>query len=1034
MGVSGTNDPQVSNYGNIGFQGAHQNDGVDPNNFNGFTDQISEQGGVWVNTPYLQDISTPALTAAVLGLSDNPNGVKGETQYTPTHAFYDSFEENLQQLVDQHGLNEDQLGKLIFSHLTGVPSDDSFINQLLTEIDGQIAADLAELFELPSTGEQASNVKKRAGSHASSLDEQISELQSYANSLPEGSEKQALQDKINQMTQNLQEFKGQLNSLSENPSREQLAQLAKELGTSGENLKELTSKLSELTKNNLELQSILGKFESSIGISVNKLVGLLEELNVSYQISQGDFSSFTEGFQQMYQNALTKAFDEAFSSQLEQFSDDPELQAKLLFAHHNPDANISGDIKSLMQQLQEAAISQLNIEGWQIPGGYKPPTNSSDFASRMQNSADETFEAALENYVNPDGTVLTETQKNQVRNMYYGVTSPSGALGDVAAELEATVAAELATAFGVPNGFPVSKGSFSRSANINGQFQLKFMELLNALSPSQKAEVMKAISDPMNSSISEETKQLLNELFNQAATSVRQQFGLPDDWFPTTSALRGVTDISSAHRAAANSIMDLESEVALAITYVEQWPNSPTKAMLLNVLKIVSEAISELKEQLAIVMQKDAELATKLGEAQLDAALLKVHTNLSKLQEIKDKQAKMQALAPLFKITEVTMLLMTLAFVSIAGPLIGGPVMAAFIIDFAFKESGVFGKDKALFTFCFEKIVDKSVELLGPIIGKQAATALGLSMNCAICAGLCVSPIFGAKVILEQSGIIQTLFTDVFGCDPMVGEVIAMVVQMMIEIIVMIMLTIVTGGLSTVTAGATTSLLAASATATTAKVVGQTVQMAVRILTRIADAMLKIAKALMKIGRMGQAIGKGIQKTAEAMIKLATRLAKISSKLFKYADEVANTCKTVVEEGKKVKWTKAIKNQLKGSGKTGNLKFDKAAKQLENYIIFTKYIWDAIGGVFFTLQVSTVGAQFANSATASQIARIRGDMESMMIELEAFIKVLKKVMEKLLQGLSAMGEWMAQISQQQGSIWSDLSQSMDAIASCNQAN
>lgn len=1029
-GVS--NNPTVSNWGNIGFQGAHIGEGINPNAFAGFTDGTSSLGGVWGNDPYLQDINTPALTAAILGLSDNPNGVEGETYYTPTHAFYDSFSENLQNLADQHGLSEDQVNQLLFSHLTGVPSDDAFVNQVLNELDAAVAGDMAEMFELPSTADQASNVRERANNHANSLEQQISELQGYVNSLPEGSEKQALQEKINQMTQNLQGFKNLLNSLPENPSREQLARLATEIGMSGENLKNLSGELSELAKNNPELQSLVSKFESSIHSSVNQLDGLLQELFVSYQISQGDFSSFTQDFQQMFQNGLTKAFDAEFEAQLENYTDNPELQAQLRFAHYNPGSGGS-DIQAQLQQLQQAALSQLNSEGWAVPQNFTPSTDTAGYYFKMESAADDMLEAMLDNYVNPDGTVLTESQKNQIRNMYYGVTPQSGVLGDIAAGMEATIAAELATAFGLPDGFPLPKGA-GHSLSVNGAFQQKFMELLNSLSPEQKAEVMKAINDPMNSSISQETKELLNKLFNDAATAVRQQFGLPDDWTPSTSAIRGVANMLPTNQSALAAVSDLESEVALAITYVEQWPNSPTKAMLLNVLKVVSEAISNLKQQLAIIMQKDAELSTKLGQAQLDTALTKVDENLKKIQEIQDKQAKMEALGPLFKIMEVFMLIFTVALCFMAGPIIGAILAAVIIADFAVKQSGAMGEDKGFIQAGFEAVVDLCVELLAPLIGEEAATAVGLAINCAICTALIfVNPMLGLQIFFEHSGIIQTLFTDVFGCDPMVGEIVAMVTQMVVEIVIMIILTIVTGG-------AAGPLLVANISANVAKAVGKAAEMAVKIVMRVIQVMMKVATALQRVGGIVGKVGKAIQQMAQRMVRLASRLAKLSVKMTKYAEKVSKASKTVMQECQKAKnagklgWKESIKNAFKGGSKTGNPEFDSAVKQLKEHINFMKYLFKVFGGVYTAVQLTTVGAQVANSVTAAQIARIRGDMEAMMIELEAFINVLKKVLNKILESLSGMGEWMAQIGQQQGSMWSDLSQSMDSIAACNQAS
>ncbi len=1018
MGVSGTNDPSVSNWGNIGFQGAHVSGGADARRFEGFTDGTSSLGGVWSNDPYLQDIGSPILQAAILGLSDNPNGVHEETQYTPTHAYYDSFGENLEQLINQYGLSEEQVNQLVMAHLTGAPADDTFINDILAELDGQIASDMAEMFELPSTADQASNLKQRAGSHASALGDQVSELQAYADSLPEGSEKQAIQDKINELTQNLDGFNEHLASLPENPSREQLAKLATELGMSGENLRSIAGELSQLAGDKPELQSLLANFQHSVNASTNSLDGLLQELYVSWEISTGDFSALTDAFKETFVNNMTREFDLAFEAELQKFTDDPELQAQLRFAHFNPDAEVPGNIKSMAQNVEQNAINQMNAEGWNIPQGYTPPSDGTRYAMKMQNAADEMFEAALENFEPP----LTPDQQKALRNAYYGVSPAPGDLGAISAELEAMVAAELAIAFGLPEGFPVPKGSFSHQANINGQFQMKFMELLNALPAEQRAAVMQAINDPLNPAISAETKALLNKLFNDAAGAIRGQFGLPQGWTPAASVLREIGTMPAQDQANANSVNEMESQVALAIGYVEQWPNSPTRALLLNVLKIVSDAIADLKAQLAIMMQKDAELSTRLGQAQLDTALLKVHENLKKLEEIKEKQAKMKALGPLMKVFKVLAIIFTAVLMLCSGP-VGLALFGVLIADLSIN--GLDGED-SLFSKAFEAIsngVMQLMEMMG--FPPELAEIVGMIVNTLICIGMafCGAGMLGMQMFFEHSGVIQTLFTDVFGCDPMVGEIMAMSLQMVAEIVVMIILTIITGG-------AAAPLLIGTIVGRVAMMVGKVAQKMVTMIYRIATMVNKIAMAMSRFGK----ISNMINKIAINMVKFGIRMNKWAADVAKWGRKVSQLAKTIGQNMGKVKWTESLKNSFRQTSKTGVQQFDDAVNQMTKMLDVTKWLFRGIGVTFGVLQTAVVAQQFNNSIVAAQIARIRGDMEAMMTELEAFIQVLKKMVAKILEALSGAGEWMSQIGQQQGSMWKEASEAMDAVASANQAS
>lgn len=632
--------------------------------------------------------------------------------------------------------------------------------------------------------------------------------------------------------------------------------------------------------------------------------------------------------------------------------------------------------------------------------------------------------------------------------MYYGVTPQSGVLGDIAKDMEATIGAELATAFGLPSGSPVPKGA-GHALSIDGSFQLKFMELLNSLSPEKKAEVMKAINDPMSASISEETKQLLNQLFNQAANSVRAEYGLPGDWSPSASALRKAVNVAPTYQSAAATISGMETQVALAITYVEQWPNSPTRAMLLNVLKIVSDAISQLKQQLGIMMQLDAEISTKLGQAHLDTALLKVHEQLQKLEEIKEaqeKQQKMAALGPLFTFIEVIIATLTMGFAMMAGPILGPVIAAAVAANFVLKQTDALGEDMGLFKYMFETVMKKMQEMFGEQLGWFVAALLTMAI---IGPMIAANPMLGIQMFFEDSSLIQSFLTDVAGAEEMTAQIIAMSIQMITEIILMIILTVMTGG-----AGA--SILVANITAKVAQAAAKAAHTVSKLVMRIAQWMQRIASHLRRFGRLGQMAIKGAEKVGTKMGKLSSRIAQYQDDLMRYSDDLINTAKEISDESKNLKkvdqagraWktggkqqskfkeaTNQVKDQIRiGRGKTGHPKLDNAVKHMDDQLKVMQYVWEGIGLVYLGVQVHTVVVQFSNSMLAAKIARIRGEMESMMVELEAFIKVLKKLLEKILESLTSTGQWIGQIGQQQGSMWKELSQTMDAVASANQAS
>lgn len=1008
------------NYGNYGNLNSGGTQGT-TNTFKGFVDGSSSLGGSQKVQSYEKEMNVPQLTAVSLGKSDDANGHHYNPIFTPTHAFYESVSENLEQLVDKHGLNEEQANDIIFSHMAEVPCDDTFCNQLVGELDAMVAGDMAELFELPSTSDQSKNLKKEGGSFVSSSREQIDSLQQYADSLPEGPEKQAIQEKISEMKQGLEGFNTALNSLGDNPSREELANLANELAKGGDNLKELAGQLGTLAGNDPTLRNLIANVNSQLASSASTLNSVASELVLSNEISQGNFSGLGDSFKNTFMGTLSKAFDKAFEGELEGL--DVETQAQLRFAHNNPDADgISQETKNLLAQLEGGAVSQLQAKEWGIPEGYTPPVNSDVFNARLQNTADALFEEALAGFVGEDGEPLSPEQQAIVKNMYYGTVAAGGDLGAISAELEAQVAAELVIAMGVPDGFPVPKGSLSHNANINGQFMQQFMALLSGLSPEQKAKVMQAISDPLNPAISNETKQLLQELFNEATGTIQGKFGLPKGWSPPVSILKDITNVSPRHITANTAISDTETEVALAISYIEAWPNSPTKSLILNVLKIVSDAISGLKAQLAIMMQLDTELSKKIAQAQLDTALTKVAANLKKLKEIEEKQKKMASMGPLMKIFKVFAVILTAFLVMFSGP-IGFILMGTMLNDMIsegdfFTEESTIGK---MFDMVFEVISELFSFLPDPlneIMGTMAQIALIIG---AVSAG--VNPFLAMQVFFESSGIIQTFFEEVCGCDPMVGEMMAMGIQMVAEIIAMILMTIVTGG-----AGG--ALLVTAVTARVAQAVAKAAQSIARVVTMIAQTLTRIADAMQGSLRI---VGQVMQSVASQLTKFAGTLANTAQKLQTWATKMTNLASQINRMSKHVKMTTQVKATLSRGGKTGHMGFDVAMKAFRKQIDLVKNIYRVFAATVFVVQMETTVITINNQVVAAQISRIRGELEAMMTELESFIQVLKKMLAKLLEGLTSMGGWMAQIGQSQGSMWKEMSETLDAVAGANQA-
>jgi hypothetical protein len=358
-----------------------------------------------------------------------------------------------------------------------------------------------------------------------------------------------------------------------------------------------------------------------------------------------------------------------------------------------------------------------------------------------------------------------------------------------------------------------------------------------------------------------------------------------------------------------------------------------------------------------------------------------------------------------------------------AGPILGPIIAAAVAADFVLKQTDTLGEDMGLFKYMFETVMKKMQEMFGEQLGWFVAALLTMAI---IGPMIAANPMLGIQMFFEDSSLIQSFLTDVAGAEEMTAQIIAMSIQMITEIIMMIILTVITGG-----AGA--SILVANITAKVAQAAAKAAHTVSKLVMRIAQAMQRLASKLRTLGRVGQMAAKGAEKIGTKMGKLSRHIAQYQDDLMRYSDDLLNTAKEISDESKNIKWTKQLKGQFSEKG-TGNVKFDNAMKHMDDQLKLMQHVWEGIAVVFLAVQVHTVVVQFSNSMLAAKIARLRGEMESMMIELEAFIKVLKKLLEKILESLSSTGQWIGQIGQQQGSMWKELSQTMDAVASANQAS
>ncbi len=849
--------------------------------------------GVWGNTPYLQNIQNPTLAAVLWNLSDQKPGQEFQETALPSNVYYDAFSEKLQQLIDTSpGLTEEQVNNILEHHLYGDPPV-----KLMAGLEGKYAelskAGLEALqSQIPDVGTQARHLLANSGS----LRQELDKLREHA---PAGSQLSNLLGKIN----------SNLNSINENMSQAELSALAEDLA------KNLTDLNQELQKN--EYVTL------SASINTSTLKDVANEIVLSGKIFSGNAEGASSPLKLLNADMMGANYDSNFNAELAKLQNlpepnkmDAEMAQKLLLIFNG--AAKPGDFTpDLTAQFE--AVKQAALQASGLPAGYEPHhTVASDrFLGQLANQADQIFEQVLDAQDPP----LNDTQKMNLLNIYHGIVT-----GEVPTEIMEQVSQEIEEQLGLPKGSKLPKSS-NREAQINGEFMIAFMSKLNNLSSTQKEAVLAALANPLNP-VDAATRKLIKELFDGvdgrggAAADIREQFGLPDDWKPPVALLREIGTMTPTEHQAVTQVNNLQASVNVFMNLVKGMPDGPEKNSYMNILKIVMEAMADLKAMVALMQTFDFETASKLSSVSTQAALDKIEVARQKKAEIEDKESKMASMPE-----GVQVFLKVLQYIGEAvASCMGGPIgIALFIAQTVIKETSP-DKDKNMIGDAFKAVFEFVSETVFGWLPNPLNEIMGLVGQMALVYASLFSGTFtlGFQLFIN-GGVIETAIGEVLcpeNASPeekakyeMAAQITAMAVKLAVDITAMVVMSIVSGG-----AGG-------------AAMVG------------------KILDTISKITHLSQKVVNIVMRGIPILIQLATT----------------------------------------------------------------------------TLAAINVGIQANNRFVQADIIELRGKLDAMTAEMEASIAGIRKLLNKLLDMITGMSAWVAEIDQGQKRFVQGQSETLNAI-------
>lgn len=1025
-------------------------------------DTIHFAGGLRIDFSYQNNIDNPLLPPPDPNADTQPHqNWPGAVPASVADSYYEVFSGELDQAAQNHHLSASELDAIIFGQMTGKPptgnaADGTPLSGILHDIESHVAEQMAQSFDFPPVSDQSKAIKERGNALVTNSQTAIAALEEEIQKMPNGPEKEALKNLLQQLKGQLADLQGILAKANNASSQEDINNLLKELNQNLASLSDTAEQANDIT-GDPATGNLVANVRNAVSDGVKSLKDVTDYVGLLNDMKNGNYAPATGVVQNAYMKAFGQAFQDAFQADLSSYAKENGLtdaqQKQLIFAMHDIADGKWDDTSPEAQKMFQAILaSGSNIakvyQEWGAPKGYIPNVDSSTYFASITSTYDDLFEQQLDSFdlsqVAKELGISENEAAGLIRYLHYNPQATfagSSKLGAIVGELDHNAMQQLTAEFGLPSGYSVQPGTFAYNASINGEFLRMFDNNLrnSGLTPQQISAVLAVLADPTNPNITNETMQILQNLYNQTVGQIRSQFQLPSDWAPPGTLLSELPKVPPSMHTAWAGINQVDEQIHLAAAAIQQLPDGPGKTILLNVLAIVSKALEGLKVQLAQMQVLDTKLAAKVSEAQKEAVQQKIALAMKKMREMRKKKKKMKPFTKFMNVFEPMMMAMTIAMLVGAGPL--GIAMGAFMISS--KVSGFDPMNKM-----FDEI-KKGTEKLASVMGlpPEVGSLMSMAASALVASALVGTfglgnPTIAFTLFFENSGIIQTFFTDVCHVNPMAGQVINMVCEMAVQITMEVILMVV---MEVVTAGGGTPIVAAWIAEKVAVVTAKVVNMVVKVLAEVIRLVAKVS-----------------QKLADMLTKMLNKLINVVGKLMKYAEKMAQKAKDINEKAiqleKKAKEVKELRGAYKAMEKGGDQAKSAAraaAKQKfkfaqEEYHELTNIFKEMCDDVFAPLkwfdrgitaleivgqvsvaagQTSTAGVEVIKGQMAKKLSRLDAEIA----EVEGLIKILKKVLDDLMKAIQGMGEQASQIAQVEFHMWGELRQSMDAIAGANQA-
>lgn len=402
------------------------------------------------------------------------------------------------------------------------------------------------------------------------------------------------------------------------------------------------------------------------------------EQDPSWVQPASDPQVFNVGYSEAVEGAFAKAIIDRRDSE-----SGPLTEADLTdmeYALYHPD-KASSKAKAMLEELGiKSTIKEIMLgAGVGIPEGWNPDSTLYDL--QLNEKGDLKFEAAVDAYVRENHLSIEDGYR--IKTAYYNPGSTE--LSEEFAKALEGIKKEALS--GMPAGWEPEPNAKLWNGIISANFRHaneSFLTDYLAAHPELKPEDALLIRKALNG----ETEGLSESILTAAATikkqaieAIQTKYGVDETWVPTGAAISETPPTGAAY-----SSLKMLSDMQAAITkYASKLPQAQ-RVLVMDFLKSVSEALSQLQETIYRMEIAEAEGQSELSRAQQEAQQFKIDQKMAELKKQEEEQKKIQekqSQITLFKdimqiVTPIIAAISIVATIASFGTL--GPVAVALIV------------------------------------------------------------------------------------------------------------------------------------------------------------------------------------------------------------------------------------------------------------------------------------------------------------------------------------------------------------------